>query len=194
MSMFSQLALEAEIATIQVDDGTATFGYAQDYNSGTQIDRDGTNIMSYNGKQLTRDRLVTRHELTVASDTTVDPAMQGAVYRGLYQTDWNRSFNCSSNCTWEQPCIALGLASSCANVTLSTLSTKNCTGSICNMTTPGGVFLTAYSVKTDWQIVAIVTLPIFRTNHITIASAKMSPGPAVQTSFTLPYGQRHGMC
>lgn len=88
----------------------------------------------------------------MSQDSTVDSAMQGAVFRGMYQS--------TSNCTWEQEYISLGFDSSCADVTAETISSKRCdkrdVTMTCNFTTPGNVSLTTHLIATDWQTIGIV--------------------------------------
>lgn len=51
--------------------------------------------------------------------------MEGAIFRGIYNTTSTMPFTCSTNCTWEGPdYISLGVRSNCDNVTSATLDTK----------------------------------------------------------------------
>ncbi|KAK7962826.1 uncharacterized protein PG986_003651 [Apiospora aurea] len=60
---------------------------------------------------------------TVAKASTVDTAMQGAIYRGLYNTASSQPFNCSSQCVWPSIARSLGFASQCEDVTAKSLAT-----------------------------------------------------------------------
>lgn len=82
------------------------------------------------------------------TDENIDPNMQAAIYRGLYQdrVSWTPDFDCHSNCTWPGVYTVLGVKGTCENVTVATLATKRCFESTqgpqhCNMITPSGVKL-----------------------------------------------------
>lgn len=79
-----------------------------------------------------------------------------AVIRGLRPSGWTSAFNCTSNCTWDQPYVTLGFTSTCTDVLEQTLANLRCDcctdfsdtegfydgyGDFCNTTTPRGVQL-----------------------------------------------------
>ncbi len=88
--------------------------------------------------------------------------MHGAVYRGLFDINSPAVFNCSSKCSWNETYVSLGFASTCSTVTAATLQGKNLSswGSLStsgsNVTTPGGVNLSAVYSPTSFQTVVSV--------------------------------------
>lgn len=103
-------------------------------------------------------------DLHLTSENSVDITMQGAIFRGIYNIATVSDFRCPSNCTWKGSYISLGFASTCQDVTESTIATVaffNATfGSWLNMTTPGNVALEAKlssAWRTQIQVVANAT-------------------------------------
>jgi hypothetical protein len=99
--------------------------------------------------------------------STMDLAMQGAVYRGLYNLGSPAVFNCTSKCQWNSTYYSLGFTSTCADVTeaafrLHPNPAAAWNGSdpdltiTTNLTTPGGVKLAAPYSPTSWQTVVSV--------------------------------------
>lgn len=87
--------------------------------------------------------------------------MQGAVFKAFYDLETPDLFNCTSNCTWDQPYTSLGFSMACINVTQDTYSTRNCTEysngtHICDMTTPGGVSFSTGEADTMWSTVLAI--------------------------------------
>lgn len=105
-------------------------------------------------------------DLHLTSENSVDITTQGAIFRGIsiYNIATVSDFRCPSNCTWKGSYISLGFASTCQDVTESTIATvafSNATfGSWLNMTTPGNVTLEAKlssAWRTQIQVVANAT-------------------------------------
>ncbi|KAL7817923.1 hypothetical protein V8C44DRAFT_368059 [Trichoderma aethiopicum] len=129
---FAQQVVHIEPGTLYTyQEGSATFGYAHGFRNPKSVRM----LLGYSD---------------LANDTP------SAVIRGLRPSSWESAFNCTSNCTWDQPYITLGFTSTCTNVleeTLATLKCDCCTdasgtegfydgfGDVCNMTTPRGVQL-----------------------------------------------------
>lgn len=87
--------------------------------------------------------------------------MQGAVFKAFYDLETPDLFNCTSNCTWDQPQTSLGFNMDCTNVTQETYATKNCTvytngTHTCDMTTPGNVTFSTGEALTMWSTVLII--------------------------------------
>ena len=89
--------------------------------------------------------------------------MQGAVYRGVFNLTSPPVFRCNtSRCTWDEPQVSLGFASTCTDVTEPTIRSANASlwnglrGSGGNLTTPGGVRLDAKYSPTSFQTVVSV--------------------------------------
>ena len=77
-------------------------------------------------------------------ENSVDVAMQGAIFRGIYNITTKFDLKCTSSCTWKDSYISLGFASRCQNVTEPTMATvtlSNSTKSKTSLTTPGKVAL-----------------------------------------------------
>lgn len=60
-------------------------------------------------------------DLLVAS--TTDTAMQGAIYRALFNVQSQPVFNCTSKCAWKESYISLGFGTNCTDVTTETHAT-----------------------------------------------------------------------
>lgn len=95
---------------------------------------------------------------------TEDSAVQGAVFRAFYNLASPASFECPTNCTWDQDHISLGFGTVCKDVTAETYATQNCTKvdssdngeQNCTMTTPGGVNFHTLEVPTDWSTILLI--------------------------------------
>ncbi|KAK8074569.1 hypothetical protein PG997_009232 [Apiospora hydei] len=87
--------------------------------------------------------------------------MQGAIYRGLYNTASSQPFNCSSQCVWPSIARSLGFASQCEDVTAKSLSTLKHT-SFSNGThsqqvvTPGNITLNYMNSPSSFNPVIVV--------------------------------------
>jgi hypothetical protein len=121
------------------------------------------------------------------TDDNVDPDMQGAIYRGLYQdiSSWTPSFSCPSNCTWTDSQTILGFAGTCENVTVSTLATKDCVVSEentdmrnCRMTTPGGVYIDTVVFNTVYETISALNATITKPGGL---ATQPVPGPEIAT-------------
>ncbi|RBR15918.1 uncharacterized protein FIESC28_07120 [Fusarium coffeatum] len=142
-----QEVISLESRQIPVQDGNATFGFAHSYNRSM-----------YPGE---------------FGGIPPDPQMQSAIIKGLYDIHAAPVFSCAGACFWKGSYVSLGFKSVCKNVTVSTLKTRFCTdstgGSIsfsdipdderakCNMTTPGGIVLSA-----QHKLLSLLTM--FRSN------------------------------
>jgi hypothetical protein len=99
--------------------------------------------------------------------------MQASILKGLYGLPSTPQHNCAANCAWRGSFASLGFDFACKNVTKPTLATKKCSNTfngtktpdtLCNMTTPGNVFLptvmqapvfmTSVSVGTKFQFIS----------------------------------------
>lgn len=109
--------------------------------------------------------------------------MQGAVFKAFYDLETPALFNCTSNCTWDQPQTSLGFSMACTNVTQATYSTRNCTvysngTHICDMTTPGNVSFSTGEAITAWSTVLIIQAATpynFSTDFSTFNPQPVSP-------------------
>ncbi|KAK6859502.1 hypothetical protein PG995_003138 [Apiospora arundinis] len=96
---------------------------------------------------------------TAPEASTIDTAMQGAIYRGLYSSESSSPFACSSQCVWPTTYRSLGFASQCEDVTTQTMAnlTHATNGSHTqSMTTPGGVKLNYLVSPTSFYPVVVV--------------------------------------
>lgn len=111
--------------------------------------------------------------------------MQGAVFKAFYNLDTPAVFSCSTNCTWPDSYISMGLGNTCRNVTEATYATSNCTedstngGQNCTMTTPGGVTFSTAMVPTMWDTVLVIAakaqLDVLETGEVPLdVSSSMS--------------------
>ncbi|KAK4164095.1 hypothetical protein QBC43DRAFT_53988 [Cladorrhinum sp. PSN259] len=171
----------------QVDDGKASFGLAHNYSHG------------YRNPNM-RDTLPDDSGLFRVEAATADVAMQGAMYRGLYNLDDPAVYNCNSNCTWPGPFFSLGFASTCLDVKEATLKASNVsfyddspqgTGGI--LTTPGNVSLKAVFSSTSWQPVVsvnssrLLTVKVERDEKGVATSISIPPDIARMAVFRAPY-------
>ncbi|KAI1033882.1 hypothetical protein LB503_011064 [Fusarium chuoi] len=134
-SPLSQAVVSLEPRMVDVPSNDSTFGYAHAY------DRNMTT-----GAQ---------------SEIPPDTQMQSAILQGLYDISSIPVFACGGACLWRDSHISLGFKSTCKNVTMTTLRTKNCIkpegrpgmrfDRNCNFTTPGNITLTTQHVLTDSQ-------------------------------------------
>lgn len=114
--------------------------------------------------------------------STVDTAMQGAIYKALFDVQTQPVFNCTSNCVWRDVYTSLGFGTNCTDVTTATQATieskDTSTGTWYNMTTPSNISLQAGWSNTVWltlaQVAAVDYLEKYRlgtpTRSISISS------------------------
>ncbi|KAF2023946.1 hypothetical protein EK21DRAFT_118279 [Setomelanomma holmii] len=122
---FAQQVIRLDTKSVEVMDGGASFGLSRNYTGGAKW------LMPYPGDIEAK---------------TVDVAMEGAVFRGIYNISSNPNFHCGSTCIWHDSYISLGLASQCKDVTTETLASNANTTSnqtynrgIYALTTPGNI-------------------------------------------------------
>lgn len=85
IDVFAQQVVKLESDFVQVNDTSATFRYAQSYDTSTTNVRTQTgNPFNFDGELIERNAQKSRAD-PVCQDSTVDSAMQGAVVRGMYQ-------------------------------------------------------------------------------------------------------------
>ncbi|KAK8071656.1 hypothetical protein PG996_005004 [Apiospora saccharicola] len=127
------------------------------------VDNNGTALFmitdTYDGGARVQDQSFTP---TQAKASTVDTSMQGAIYRGLYNTASSQPFNCSSQCVWPNIARSLAIASQCEDVTTRALDTLTHT-TFSNGThhqrvvTPGNITLIYANGPTSWNPVIVVS-------------------------------------
>ncbi|KAI5924035.1 hypothetical protein F4810DRAFT_667057 [Camillea tinctor] len=136
---FTQQVFVLETRNIVTADSSVHFGYALNYNTYPKQ----TGLSNFNVPEL----------------STRDPGIQGAIMKGVFNIKTAPEFVCGGACEWNGTYHSLGFSSSCQNVTQATAATKVCeysgegvnehvSGS-CNMTTPGGVFVSTWYMMTD---------------------------------------------
>lgn len=112
--------------------------------------------------------------------------MQAAIFRGLSETSWSKSYTCGSNCTWPASQIVLGFDTACSNVTAQTdnisqiAAMRTQSSGVLNLTTPGGVVFPYM-----WQTGASsgsVTAASLKTNTLG-AAATAANGSFMQVAF-----------
>ncbi|KAK3899054.1 hypothetical protein C8A05DRAFT_46780 [Staphylotrichum tortipilum] len=161
--VFVQQTVSFEPRDVAMDDGNATLGLAHAYDSGaTRIGALGT--------------------ILNVAPSTMDLAMQGAVFRGLYNLGSPAVFNCTtSKCQWNSTYYSLGYTSSCADVTEATIrlhpnasATWNSSSPgrrevDMNLTTPGGIRLAAPFSHTSWQtVVSVNATSLSKENGVSV--------------------------
>ncbi|KAK7414440.1 hypothetical protein QQX98_006719 [Neonectria punicea] len=153
----AQQVVEYPERNINRTDGSATFGYAHEY------DRKLSGAM-FNHKM---------------SAVPHDPMMQSAILQGIYDINIPQIFNCPGACKWDESYVSLGFKSTCKNVTVATLRTEDCPriGETeyhrgCNMTTPGGIRLSTQHYETDLQ----TTFRLNASSTMDETATKIPPG------------------
>ncbi|KAH7357351.1 hypothetical protein BKA66DRAFT_553015 [Pyrenochaeta sp. MPI-SDFR-AT-0127] len=124
---FAQQVVRLDTRELEVVDGKATFRLSLNYTGGA--------------------KWLSPIPVDIEAKS-VDVAMEGAMFRGIYNMTSDPQFMCSSRCIWKDPYISLGFASRCEDVTaptLASISNVNMTASYnsgtYNMTTPGKINL-----------------------------------------------------
>ncbi|KAK8008205.1 hypothetical protein PG991_010756 [Apiospora marii] len=141
---FAQQLIRFESRVDPVDNnGTASFMVSDSYYGGARAGNGGMTP-------------------TAPTASTVDTAMQGAIYRGLYNTASSPPFKCSSQCQWNLTARSLGFTSHCEDVTTQAMATLNQThfpnGTLFQtVTTPGNINLTYINGRTSFHPVAVVS-------------------------------------
>lgn len=113
----------------------------------------------------------------MAIASTVDVKMEGAIFRGIYNTTSTMPFSCPTNCTWNDFYISLGVQSRCVNVTAETLAnrthipdpTRNISspelpwiGDSIVMTTPRGLEMHYNSSTEHYTVVDVVGKQLYK--------------------------------
>ncbi|KAK4202381.1 hypothetical protein QBC40DRAFT_276655 [Triangularia verruculosa] len=169
---------------IPTDDGKASFGLARQY---IATGRSNNAFGGIDGRVL---------PAFAVEPGTADVAMQGAIYRGLFNLDLPARFNCTANCTWpdpgaDKPYVSLGFRSDCANVTDAALRGSGWDDTIegsaraINITTPGNLTLNTIFVHTAFQPVVIV-------ESKSLLSSVNPPDSAAHHDFTFGTGTSVG--
>ncbi|KAL6810159.1 hypothetical protein V8C40DRAFT_284141 [Trichoderma camerunense] len=128
----------------------------------------------------------TVHVSTEDAQSSLGFSMQAAIFRGLSETSWSKSYTCGSNCTWPASQLVLGFDSACSNVTAQTdnisqiAALSRQSSGVLNLTTPGGVVFPYM-----WQTGASsgrVTAASLKTNTLG-ATAMAANGSFMQVAF-----------
>lgn len=145
------------------NNGTASFMVADSYYGGARAGKGGMAPTAATGQSSSIESVeimcINAHG-NLAS--TVDAAMQGAIYRGLYNTASSPPFKCSSQCQWNLTTRSLGFSSHCEDVTTEAMATFNQTLSpngtlFQTVTTPSNINLTYMNVQTSFHPVVVVS-------------------------------------
>lgn len=154
---FGQLVVNIDsYQDLEVFDGHSSFGLTHVYDSGVKGQM--TNTAGVNTALL-------------ANTSTTDTAMQGAIYRALFNVQSQPVFNCTSKCVWKDSYVSLGFGTNCTDVTTETHATirqdnsTSQTGHWWNMTTPGNISLRLGYSSTSWlslaQVAAVDLLAVY---------------------------------
>ncbi|KAK0636740.1 hypothetical protein B0T17DRAFT_587800 [Bombardia bombarda] len=178
VDVFYQQAIEFNPIDVQIDDGNATFGLAHNYFS--------TAISS-----------IAAGNVLMIEASTPDTSMQGAIYKGLFDTVAPSAFKCTSNCIWNSSYISLGFASTCSDVTASTLQKYNATklwsgleagGRGSNITTSGGVPLRATYSATSFQ--TVISVGGISLQQVAIANKDLTVSEAIEAGVGVTFSPK----
>ncbi|KAI8933733.1 hypothetical protein NX059_009449 [Plenodomus lindquistii] len=116
-------------------------------------------------------------------DETVDVAMEGAIFQGIYSKALGPDFTCNSNCIWKDSYISAGFVSRCENVTVQTLArNKNVT----SLAAPSNA--RAYNVSTPGGVVIGVTIDTLFRTQISVAAKVTRPNAYTPETKLVPEG------
>ncbi|KAH8651117.1 hypothetical protein BX600DRAFT_528180 [Xylariales sp. PMI_506] len=154
---FGQLVVNlSQTHDIEINDSSASFGLSHGYNSGVQsrFSGEGSGLMP--------------------NASTIDTAMEGAIYKAIFNVKTQPAYNCASRCIWKDSYVSLGFSAQCSNVTYETQSTiqppnqeqVDAGQHWYTMTTPGNISLSAGYSQMSWltlaNVVAVDLLSDFR--------------------------------
>ncbi|KAK8126838.1 uncharacterized protein PG998_002597 [Apiospora kogelbergensis] len=203
---FAQQIVKIEIQEQLSPENPGSFWMTNIYNGGAVVQNEAsfpTQVeRMFDLISFTLNSLLSNSSKTAS---TVDVAMERAIFRGIFDTTSTMAFTCSTNCTWEnRDFISLGVQSDCVNVTSDTLDTKQYiedpveTGSYPNvsswfgssvvMTTPSNLKVHYNYSDERYTLVEVVGKPLYY--HSYKLPGGMEP---LQTNIEGPYSPRFAL-